>query len=488
MSSNFSATAEYQSLRTSKLPATSFRPDIQGLRTIAVMAVVLYHLWPLRLTGGFVGVDVFFVISGYLITGHMSRELTRSQGFSLTMFWARRIRRLLPAAFLVLIASIVAVFFLVPETLWDSSAKQLGASALYLQNWVLASDAVDYSALNEDATVAQHYWSLSIEEQFYVMWPLLMILFLWLATRVFKKLSVAPPSRRGTLIVGLTVLGVCSLAYSIVETATNPSAAYFVTGTRIWEFAVGGLVALVFHDRRLMGTWAIVIAWLGLVAIVLSAVLYSGNTAFPGYTALLPVLGTAAVLACSGNPVFAGPAWCLARKPMTFLGDISYALYLWHWPLIVIAPFALQTPLTTPIKLAILGSSILLAWLTKILVEDPARLGNALKRKMAAYSFAVVGMAVVVGLSFGLVIMTNQQAPLSAEFQSSSCYGPNALNPQNGCNSVLGDEQLPTRQPSLFPNKIRAPCTPVARLEAAEQNRRLAIWECQVPRPRKQLP
>lgn len=123
MSSNFSATAEGQSLRTSKRPAASFRPDIQGLRTIAVMAVVLYHLWPLRLTGGFVGVDVFFVISGYLITGHMFRELTRAEGFSLTTFWARRIRRLLPAAFLVLISSLVAVFLVVPKTLWESSAR-----------------------------------------------------------------------------------------------------------------------------------------------------------------------------------------------------------------------------------------------------------------------------------------------------------------------------------------------------------------------------
>lgn len=310
---------------------------------------------------------------------------------------------------------------------------------------------MDYSALNEDATVAQHYWSLSIEEQFYVMWPLLMMLFLWLATWAFKKLPAAHPSKRSVLIVGLTAMAVCSLTYAVVETATNPSSAYFVTGTRIWEFAVGGLVALVFLDRRLMGTVSLVMTWLGLAAIGISAVLYSGNTAFPGYTALLPVLGTAAVLACTGNPVVAGPAWFLSRKPMTFLGDISYAIYLWHWPLIVLAPFALQAPLTAPVKLAILGASILLAWLTKVLVEDPARLGNALKRKAAAYSFAGVGMAVVVGMSCGLLALTNQQAPVSAEFQSSSCYGPNALNPQNGCESVLGNE--PPNPPAVVVSK-----------------------------------
>lgn len=387
----------------------------------------------------FVGVDVFFVISGYLITGHMYRELTRGAGFSLTKFWARRIRRLLPAAFLVLLASVAAVYFWIPQTLWESSAKQLGASAIYLQNWVLASDAVDYSALNEDATVAQHYWSLSVEEQFYVLWPLLMIVLLWLAKQGFKLSSATPPSKRWVLIAGLAVIGTGSLIFSIHETATNPSAAYFVTGTRIWEFAVGGLVALVFLNRQLRGAGASLMAWLGLAAIAISAVLYSGSTAFPGYTALLPVLGTASVLCCSGNTDDFSPAWLLSRKPMTFLGDISYAVYLWHWPLIIVAPFALQVPLNASIKLAILALTILLAWLTKLVIEDPARLGPVLKRNVVTYSFAGVGMALVVGLSFGLVTIINQQAPASIELQSSSCYGPNALNPKNGCTSVMGE-------------------------------------------------
>lgn len=440
MSSNISLSEQPISRGSAKSPKASFRTDIQGLRTIAVMAVVLYHLWPQRLTGGFVGVDVFFVISGYLITGHMFRELSRPNDFSLVKFWARRIRRLLPAAFLVLLVSLAAVFFFVPQTLWASSAKQIGASALYLQNWVLASDAVDYSALNADATVAQHYWSLSIEEQFYIMWPLILILTLWITTRTFRLFSATPPPKRSVLMFGLSVIGVGSLIFSIYETAINPSAAYFVTGTRIWEFAVGGLVALVFLDRQLENTAATVISWLGLLGIASSAILYSGSTAFPGYTALMPVLGTAAILSCSGKSGVLSPAWLLSRRPMTFLGDISYAIYLWHWPLIVVAPFLLHVPLSAPIKLAILTVTVLLSWLTKLLVEDPARLGAALKLNLAAYSFAVVGMALVVGLSFGLVNLTNQKTSDSITSQSSTCFGPNALNPNNACSSVIGDE------------------------------------------------
>ena len=147
----------------------SFRPEIQGLRAVAVGLVVFYHLWPLRFSGGFVGVDVFFVISGYLITSHIYREVERTGTISLLSFWARRIRRLLPASLLVLAVSALAVIAWVPSTLWATTARQVGASALYVQNWVLASDAVDYMAQGNEPTVAQHFWSLSLEEQFYVL-------------------------------------------------------------------------------------------------------------------------------------------------------------------------------------------------------------------------------------------------------------------------------------------------------------------------------
>ncbi|MGA7206736.1 MAG: acyltransferase family protein [Specibacter sp.] len=443
MSPNYAPAETPASAGTSvpkRLKAGNFRPEIQGLRTVAVMAVVLYHLWPKRMTGGFVGVDVFFVISGYLITGHMYRELTGGQGLSLMKFWGRRIRRLLPAAFVVLLASLAAAYLWLPATLWESTAKQLGASALYVQNWVLASDAVDYSALNADATVAQHYWSLSIEEQFYVFWPIVMVGLLWVAGRLAKRVPRLSLSPRATLIAGLAVIGGVSLAYSIHETAVNPAAAYFVTPTRVWEFAVGALVAMIFLDRRFSGPWATLLAWAGLAGIVVSALLYSSQTPFPGYTALLPVLGTAILLCCSGKTSVFGPAWLLSRKPATFVGDISYAVYLWHWPLIVLAPYALATELNWFIKVGILAVSVLLAWLTKLLLEDPLRKGPLLRSSIRAFSFTVVGMALVAGLSFGLATLANAPVAVDVALQSSSCYGPGAINPANGCGSVLGKE------------------------------------------------
>lgn len=417
---------------------STYRPEVQGLRTVAVMAVVLYHLWPHHVTGGFVGVDVFFVVSGYLITGHMYRELI-GKGLSLVQFWGRRIRRLLPAAFLVLIVSLVAAYLWIPATLWESTGRQTGASALYMQNWVLAADSVDYSALNAAATVSQHYWSLSIEEQFYIIWPLIMVALLWSVSQLSKHIPAVSMSPRATLITGLSVIGAASLLYSIHETASNPAAAYFVTPTRVWEFAIGALVALVFMDRQFSGPAATILAWAGLAGILASALLYNSETPFPGSAALVPVVSTALLLCCSGRTSLLGPSWLLSRRTATFIGDISYAVYLWHWPLIIVTPFILKTELNWSIKLGILGLTILLSWLTKLLLEDPLRKGGLLRGNLRAYSFTALGMVLITGLSFGLTALAD--APIQGEFsaQSSSCYGPRALNPANGCTSVLGE-------------------------------------------------
>lgn len=422
--------------------SSSFRPEIQGLRAVAVILVVLYHLWPRRLTGGFVGVDVFFVLSGFLITGHIYRDLARNSRISLSKFWGRRIRRLLPAAFIVLIASLGAAWIWLPATLWEATAKQIGASALYMQNWVLAADAVDYSALNADATVAQHYWSLSIEEQFYVFWPLFMVGFPWLVARLAKLVPGLVVSTRKSLIIGLSLVGAATFVYSVYMTETDPAAAYFVTPTRVWEFVAGALVALIFMGRQFSGNVAVILAWMGLGSIVFSAVLYSGQTPFPGYTALMPVLGTVLVLCCGGNLSVWSPTWILSRKTATFIGDISYAVYLWHWPLIVLAPFVLGTDLNWINKLGILVLTILLSWLTKITIEDPLRKGPLLQGSVRTYSFTLVGMALIVTLSTGLVAIANSGPPRNQDLASTPCSGPSALDPASGCNSVLGDSSV----------------------------------------------
>ena len=214
--------------RHAAAPATKgLRHDIQGLRAFAVLAVVLYHLWPGRLPGGFIGVDVFFVISGYLITSHLVRELSGTGSIRLGRFWARRALRLLPAAFLVLLVSVAAVVALLPRTVWTQYLRDVVASALYVQNWHLASSSVDYLAAFEPPSPFQHFWSLSVEEQFYVALPLVFLLSAVAARRLGIGVRTVVPAALGSIVV-------LSFAWSLVQTTTAPDVAYFSTATRAW--------------------------------------------------------------------------------------------------------------------------------------------------------------------------------------------------------------------------------------------------------------
>ncbi len=390
------------------------RPDIQGLRAVAVLAVVIYHIWPTAAPGGFVGVDVFFVISGFLITAHLLREVERSGRVQLGAFWARRIRRLLPAALLVLAVSLWLTLALLPQTVWQGTLKQIGAAAVYAVNWVLAADAIDYLAAENEASVVQHYWSLSVEEQFYILWPLLITLSLGglaLARRLHRLRRVhrqtwveAQPSRRTerrVLAAVLVLVFAGSLALSIWQTAAEPGLAYFSTAVRAWEFAAGGLLAFV-------PVWAgasvpseaarTAAAWLGLAAIVVAALCFSGATPFPSYTALLPVVGAAMVIAAGTQSQWWSATGLLRLWPMQRIGDWSYSIYLWHWPLVVLYPYLFGDAPSLLGGLALLAASLLLAAVTKWLVEDPVRHATWLSRRRSpAYALAVVG-AVLLGL------------------------------------------------------------------------------------------
>lgn len=457
MISNQAVAAPVQESHQASQPKTGrFQPEIQGLRALAVLVVVLYHLWPNRLTGGYVGVDVFFVISGYLITSHMYREIRKTGRVALLQFWARRIRRLLPASIFVLAVSLAGIFIWLPATVWEVSARQLAASALYVQNWILANDAVDYSAMHNDATAAQHYWSLSVEEQFYLAWPVLLTGMLGLAAWSAKRLGrITGPSPRTTLILGISIAGGLSLAYSIFLTAQSQATAYFVTPTRVWEFAAGALVSLVFHDRQFTGKAASVLAWAGIGLIGFSALAYDSATPFPGWTAALPVAGTALVLAYAGSSARLAPAWWLSRRPMTFLGDVSYGLYLWHWPLIVLAPYILGEGPALLEKILILAISVLLAWLTKVFVEDPLRRGKLLRASWRAYAFAGVSAALVAALSFALATAAYSSDGADTR-KLGVCYGPGALEASNNCGPVIGAEP-PTPGPALVAKQNTEP-------------------------------
>jgi peptidoglycan/LPS O-acetylase OafA/YrhL len=347
-----------------------FQPYIQGLRALAVAMVVIYHLYPSLLPGGFVGVDVFFVISGYLITGQLWRGFNRTGKVALAEFWGRRARRIVPAAALVLTVTWVFSRLLLPATQLANTAEQIRASALYYQNWLLAHDAVDYLKSTDAASPVQHFWSLSVEEQFYLVWPLLFLAAGLVARRHSGR------TRRVTVACLAAALVAGSLAYSVYDTRTDPQAAYFVTTTRMWELGMGGLLVLMPERlRRALGGqgW---LGWAGLWMVLASPFVLRGTAAFPGAVALLPTAGAALLIVGGSGGARLGPARLMSVRPMVFLGGISYSLYLWHWPLIVLYTSAIGRPVSPRSGPVLAALAVLVAWLTKVGVEDPVRLSR----------------------------------------------------------------------------------------------------------------
>jgi peptidoglycan/LPS O-acetylase OafA/YrhL len=386
-----------------------FRGDVQALRALAVAAVVLYHLWPDVVPGGFVGVDVFFVISGFLITGQLHEEIVRTGHVSFTQFWARRIRRLLPAAFLVLVVSAVLLVTLMPRLTWDENFSEIRAAAAYGENWLLAAHSVDYLGAENSPSLVQHYWSLSVEEQFYVIWPVLLVLAAWLGRRF---------GRRGAIPGVLVLAGAASLVISLIWTAAMPAYAFFATPTRCWEFTVGGLIAVVRVrlPARLVNGMRSPTTWAGLGLVVVSAFTISARDAYPGTAALAPVTGAAFVIAGQAAPGRWSAARLLAARPLQWLGDTSYSMYLWHWPLIIAAPWLVHAPVRGMGKLLLLGMALALAAMTRRFVEQPLRRrGRRRVRAAAAYAFALSGMVVIVIVtSVGLLDVTQGPAALAA--------------------------------------------------------------------------
>lgn len=407
-----------------------FRPEIQGLRAVAVAVVVVYHVWPSILPGGFIGVDVFFVISGFLITQHLLEEIQVSGRLSVARFWARRVRRLLPAAFVVLGASLVILFAVIPATRWQQGLVEVAASAAYVQNWVLAAASVDYLAAENDPSVVQHFWSLSVEEQFYVVWPPLIVLLLGVATALKSRGSAIS----STFIIGfgLAVVAVSSFGYSFWLTGFDPTAAYFSTATRAWEFAAGGLLAVAGRRARVSGGGfsSVIVSWLGLGAILVSASVFSASTPFPGIAALLPVCGTALVLIAGRSSMIGAPQRLVGVRPVQYLGDISYSVYLWHWPLVVAYPYLRGSEPGLLGGATLIALTVVLGGLTKRFVEDPCRRGSSrLGSPRAALGFAVAGI-----LSFGAValigtarITAEQEGARDEVVQIAECHGALSL-------------------------------------------------------------
>lgn len=340
------------------------------MRALAVGIVVWYHIWPSSLPGGFVGVDVFFVISGYLIVGSLAREAMSTGSLQLARFYSRRIKRLLPAAAAVLVATLAATVLLFPQGRWQGVARDVAASGLNIQNWNQAFSTTSYEGATASVSPLQHFWSLAVEEQFYLFIPLL-ILICAAAARRRRGL----PGRHLLLWV-LAAVAAASFIHSVLFSASSPDLAYFFTTTRIWELALGGVLAVAAPQLRSGTRLPVMLGWAGLAMVVGAAATFSTAMAFPGYAALLPVAGTMALLLAGSSvhqPGFGSAAKWQALRPVTYLGDISYSLYLWHWPVIVFSVYVLGPNPGWLHGSAVIALSAALAVVSTRFIEEPFR-------------------------------------------------------------------------------------------------------------------
>jgi peptidoglycan/LPS O-acetylase OafA/YrhL len=353
-----------------------FRPDIQGLRAVAVLLVIADHLFAYP-TGGFVGVDIFFVISGFLITGLLIREQNLKGRISFSDFYRRRARRILPLSVMVLVATVAASFLIFTT----GRALRIGEDALWSlffgTNWHFALIGTDYMQNDGVVSPLQHFWSLAVEEQFYVVWPWIVVLVLGVAA---SKLKLSGPRARLLLVAAMAAVVAASFAFSIWETATSPTFAYFSTFSRAWELGLGALLAAIPPAAMRMPAFVrTILAYIGLAGIAYSAFFFTTATPFPGPWAAVPVVSTVVLIAAgTGNqPPLLAP---LTNPVSRYLGDISYSLYLWHFPAIILLA-AINPDQTIIDQTVTLGVVLAVSALSYYFLEDPIRKSDWLEPK-----------------------------------------------------------------------------------------------------------
>jgi peptidoglycan/LPS O-acetylase OafA/YrhL len=397
-----------------------FRLDIQGVRGLALVLVLCTHAEIPHATGGFIGLDIFFVLSGYLITGLILGEIKRSGRVSLLNFYARRAKRILPHVAVVLAAVVVASLVLFSPTRSFRVSHDVIAAGAYFINWRFIAESVDYFAFNgAGISPLQHFWSLSVEEQFYLLWPALFLLVALGARRLRWQ-----PRRALWLVVA--PLGLASFVYGVRYTHMNPDAAYFSTFSRGWELAIGGALALALprrglHMPRLLPP---LLAALGLAVLIGMTVTFSNSTPYPGWWGLLPTLATVAIIVAGNAVRLASPLRLLTNPPMQYLGKISYAVYLWHWPFLVFAA-AEFGDLSWHKRVVVTLASFIPALVTHYLVEERFRRSkrlNLMPRRAVALGLSCTAAAIALG---GVLSLAQPTIP---EAEASTVLGAKAVD------------------------------------------------------------
>jgi peptidoglycan/LPS O-acetylase OafA/YrhL len=401
----------------------SFRPDIEGLRGIAILLVVLFHAGVPLLAGGFVGVDVFFVLSGFFITGPLVREIIGTGRIDFADFYGRRAQRLMPVLLVVLLATLAMVTLLYAPIDRAAIAGTARAVAFSAGNIVFAREDVNY--FSSGASPLLHTWSLGVEQQFYLVWPLLLLLFAFAAARWQARAADATDAashdarlaQAKGLLLGMTVAGAISFAVSLWLTSVSQPWAFFGLPARIWEFALGGVVSMMTTGTPTDAKWRprARTVWMqraGLASIAAAVLLYDRAVPYPGIAALLPAIGAALMLAGGAAASQTPVGRALSASPLQWLGRLSYAWYLWHWPLIGLGA-VLDGDIGIPGRLLWAGAGLVLAWLTYRFAEQPAREGGLLG--VSAYWLPTAAVAAT-----AFIVMLAQVAMHNGERQASS--------------------------------------------------------------------
>ncbi len=388
-----------------------FRPDVEGLRAVAILLVVLYHGGLNTLSGGYVGVDVFFVISGFVITGVLLRERVSSGRTSFLSFYGRRSRRIIPAATLVIVVTVTATYWVLGAIYGNPTATDARWTAVFLANFHFTSLGTNYLNEQRPPSPLLNFWSLAVEEQFYLVYPALFVIIATLRSKL---------SLHVRLVIGLVAVIAISFTLSVVQTNSNPTVAYFSPFTRAWELALGALVAVgTKWLLRLPCAVSSIMTWAGLGAIGFSAVVFGPNTVYPGSLAAIPVLGAGLVIAGGVRAPRRAAECVLGLRPFRWIGRLSYSLYLWHWPLLVIAADAAGRS-SLPFRqnavwlLVALAASVV----TYRLIESPIRHAPIFRRAIASIGLGIVLIVITVAvatvaLNAGLGGVSARVAPLS---------------------------------------------------------------------------